>query len=273
VPPLLDCLAHADQEVRALAALALEQIGEPSVWFLLRVLRGDVTVLLEGHEAVGATPPPTPWGLTEMRCGAARVLARLHDPRALRPLIDALADREPRLRAEAARALGYQAHAPAVVPLLWTLGDEAPEARQRAAEALGRLAVEEIEVRPIPEEEADLVRLLSATLRHCPEEPVRRWAAWGLGRLGSPLGLPALRAAVRFWKVAEEPTVRAVALAAIARIEAAHQGTSGRELVAAVPPPAADPERTGRELSAAPTRPEAVLPGTGRELADVSAPT
>lgn len=81
----------------------------------------------------------------KVRLKAAVLLGRMSDPRAVKPLSDALDDENYVVRGAAARALGNLGHplaVSAVEPLLNLVGDEEPFVRKEAKRALQRLAGE-----------------------------------------------------------------------------------------------------------------------------------
>lgn len=100
------------------------------------------------------------------RRAAANALIEIPDRRALEPLIAALRDPDPAVRANAALALGEFEHArpetlgTVVEPLAAALGDESPSVRAMAASALGRTknpgSVERLTV--LLDDESELVR-------------------------------------------------------------------------------------------------------------------
>jgi HEAT repeat protein len=117
VEPLIILLCDEDRFVKSHAALALGAIGEPAVNPLLRALR-------EGDG--------------NLRWGAAIALGKIRDPRAIEPLIQALADKYENVRAESASSLATMGK-PALEPLLQFLKfSDGPE-RLEVVAALGEL--------------------------------------------------------------------------------------------------------------------------------------
>jgi HEAT repeat protein len=117
VEPLIILLCDEDRFVKSHAALALGAIGEPAVNPLLRALR-------EGDG--------------NLRWGAAIALGKIRDPRAIEPLIQALADKYENVRAESASSLATMGK-PALGPLLQFLKfSDGPE-RLEVVAALGEL--------------------------------------------------------------------------------------------------------------------------------------
>ena len=117
IEPLIIQLCDEDRFVKSHAALALGTIGEPAVKPLLRALsEGD----------------------GNLRWGAAIALGKIRDPRAIDPLIRALADKYENVRAESASSLAEMGK-PALGPLLRFLKfTEGPE-RLEVVTALGEL--------------------------------------------------------------------------------------------------------------------------------------
>ena len=117
IEPLILLLCDEDRFVKSHAALALGAFGELAVTPLLRAL----------HEGDG-----------NLRWGAAIALGKIRDPRAIEPLIQALADKYDNVRAESASSLAAIGK-PALEPLLRFLKfSEGPE-RIEVVTALGEL--------------------------------------------------------------------------------------------------------------------------------------
>jgi len=106
----------------------------------------------------------------KVRQYAAYLLGKARDPRAIQPLLEALADCEKPVREQATLALSSIGKA-AIQPLIETLREPKWQTRYRAAEALGRIA-DETAVKP-------LIRTLRDSRDH-----VRYMAAKGLWGLG-----------------------------------------------------------------------------------------
>lgn len=161
--------------------------------------------------------------VSDLRQAAAWLLGRLERPEALGPLVGALGDADPALRAEAARALGSLADPAAVAPLAGNLRDDRdPSVRAAAAEALGLIGdaaavdpllatladvAETAEVRGHaaeallgPREPRAIAPLIAALADPSPE--LRYWCAFALGELGAHAALPALERVA-----ADDPTI------------------------------------------------------------------
>lgn len=93
---LIKTLKHKDSNVRLDAELALISIGEPAVEVLTQALNDEVT---------------------NVRIAAARALGNIRDKRAVRPLIQALKDKDSKVRGEVAWALSKIGE-PAVEPFI-----------------------------------------------------------------------------------------------------------------------------------------------------------
>ena len=117
IKPLISLLCDEDRFVKSHAALALGTIGEPAVNPLIRAL----------HEGDG-----------NLRWGAAIALGKIRDPRAIEPLIRALADKYENVRAESATSLAAMGK-PALKPLLRYLTFLDGPARLEVVTALGEL--------------------------------------------------------------------------------------------------------------------------------------
>ncbi len=78
-----------------------------------------------------------------VRASAAKALGVMKSPRAVEPLIRAMKDSDTRVRASAARALGRIGDARAIEPLIEALGDGESTVRASAARALGSIGSEE----------------------------------------------------------------------------------------------------------------------------------
>jgi HEAT repeat protein len=107
-----------DRYVRAAAAYALGQIGDPRAVEPLIAALGDES--------------------SDVRQDAAYALGEIKDPRAVEPLIAALKDWHSNVRKAAAKAL-VKIGTPAVELLIAALRDEDERVRQAAAEALDHL--------------------------------------------------------------------------------------------------------------------------------------
>jgi len=177
------------------------------------------------------------------RAMACWLLARLKDPRAFDPLLSALHDPDPSLRAEAARSLGVLADRRAVPELLAALQTDVDlETRVAAAHALGHLgdhrSVDGLLARLADQNEDPRIRgtaaealtgvqerravpLLISALDD-PSVEVRFWAAFALGQFGDLAALSALERLARtddavlpgWWSVKEEAAAAIEAITA-----------------------------------------------------------
>jgi HEAT repeat protein len=104
------------------------------------VIRDPSLAVYVGRRTVGPLIGKLGGADAEVRRRAAEVLGRLHDERAVEPLVEALRrDADEGVRGEAARALGLLKAVPAVRALIEALDDLSEEVRPLAAEALGRV--------------------------------------------------------------------------------------------------------------------------------------
>ncbi len=129
---------------------------------------------------------------------------RFNEPRAVKPLVDALSDKSPVTRRLAVWGLSEMRPAAAEAPVAGLLGDESPEVRAEAARALGDLGA--------TGRSAEVARLLRD-----PSPLVRRQAAHALGDLQDPSTRASLEAALSD----PEPAVRAKAAWALKQVREA----------------------------------------------------
>ena len=148
VESLIGALRHHDDDVRWKAAIALGEIGDPRAIDPLIMLLCDQDRFVKSHAALAlgaiGEPAVTPLlralreGDGNLRWGAAIALGKIHDPRAIEPLIHALADKYENVRAESATSLAAMGK-PALEPLLRFLTfSEGPE-RLEVVSAIGEL--------------------------------------------------------------------------------------------------------------------------------------
>jgi HEAT repeat protein len=148
VPALIGALRHDDDDVRWKAAIALGEIGDPQAIEPLILLLCDEDRFVKSHAALAlgsiGEPAINPLlralreGDGNLRWGAAIALGKIRDPRAIEPLIRALADKYENVRAESASSLAAMGK-PALGPLLRFLKfSEGPE-RLEVVTALGEL--------------------------------------------------------------------------------------------------------------------------------------
>ncbi len=148
VEALIGALRHHDDDVRWKAAIALGEIGDPRAIDPLIMLLCDEDRFVKSHAALAlgaiGEPAVTPLlralceGDGNLRWGAAIALGKIHDPRAIEPLIHALADKYENVRSESATSLAAMGK-PALEPLLRFLTfSERPE-RLEVVSAIGEL--------------------------------------------------------------------------------------------------------------------------------------
>ena len=153
----------------------------------------------------------------EVRAAAALALARRRETHAIVTIAAWLSGGDPGLRRSAAEALGI--FGPAAVPALLDLLERgSPEARVSAVQALAEIgdarAFETIATlaQPPPPLTAARDREEERAARdRRPDARLRAWALWGLGRLGSPAGVPILIRA----SAEDEPRIRQEAMRAL----------------------------------------------------------
>ncbi len=120
VLPLLEGVKSKDDWTRAYSAYALERTSDPArVVPALQKLLNDPAI--------------------HVRAYAARALGRQRAPTAIGPLLEAWADRDPRVRTVAVRSLGTLADSAALPQVLSALRDPDPNVRETAATAAGAL--------------------------------------------------------------------------------------------------------------------------------------
>lgn len=126
IEPLSAALNDSDENVRRLAAGALEKIGKPAVEALIAVLNDPVD---------------------EVQIYATLALAKIGDP-ALEPLIVALKDQNPNVRYRAAKALGAMKDFRAVEALIGAMKNNWGLPSQEAGRALLNITGEHFGNRP-----------------------------------------------------------------------------------------------------------------------------
>ncbi|MCZ6679389.1 MAG: HEAT repeat domain-containing protein [Candidatus Poribacteria bacterium] len=171
VPPLLEALlSHEDWRVRGHAATALGMIFDVRDAALKReAMSALVQAMADVHE--------------EVRRRAIRGLGMIGDPAAIPVLTQALDDAS--VRDEAVRALSRIEPREAVAEWIKGLRDGNPQIRTQAAIMLGELQVKNA----VPE----LIKVLAVD----PVVDVRLNAAKALGKIGDPVGVPALTEALK----------------------------------------------------------------------------
>lgn len=186
-PTLLEALADRSGDLREAAVQALSQAGPGVIPDVLPLLEADPWFLREAALRILAAIPEAPVyehlaaALQErdrdVRRTAVGLLGKRKDPRALDPLIDALANGYRDVRAVAARALGDLGERLASRELELALReDEYPDVRAAAAWALGALGRETSLInllQALDEDDDESVRAAAATaLRHYPDAPL-----------------------------------------------------------------------------------------------------
>jgi HEAT repeat protein len=186
VPLLLSALGSRDAGVRHWSAVALEELGNkslPAANTLIKLLEDrDPAVRLAAARALGRIGSEVVPRLAALissktagintRIGAATALGNASGAgeEAVRPLVDALHDRDRRVRAAATNGLSSMG-APAVTVLVAALDDENETAYSAAGVALGRMG--EVAV-------PALIKALES-----PKVTVRYTACLALGKIGS----------------------------------------------------------------------------------------
>lgn len=148
VDPLIGELRNDDDDVRWKAAIALGEIGDQRAIGPLISLLGDpdrfvrsraaYALGLIGGPAVDPLVGALQKGDGNLRWGAAIALGKIHDIRAIDPLIRALADKYENVRAESARSLAAIGK-PALEPLVRFLKFSDRTIRIEVVTALGEL--------------------------------------------------------------------------------------------------------------------------------------
>jgi HEAT repeat protein len=149
VQPLIAVIGDEKAGIRA--ALALVQIGKPSVDPLIVVLKHE-SPIARRNAAIALGKIGDVRGVNSLiyvlkdndlivRRNAAKALGEIRDTSAVEPLIDALTDKVPVVRRYAALALGEIKDKRAVSPLICALGDNDAIVRMNAATALNRMGI------------------------------------------------------------------------------------------------------------------------------------
>jgi HEAT repeat protein len=148
VQPLIIRLKDEDEDVRAQAAEALANIREPRAIEPLVATLGDQSwVRVHAEEALAHYGKPAVEPLIKalkednpnVRASAAKVLGRIKDPRAINPLMVALMDKDENVRMWAAAAFRQMKDPRAVERLLDLLNDRSQDVCIEAARALANL--------------------------------------------------------------------------------------------------------------------------------------
>jgi HEAT repeat protein len=149
VDALIEALNDNDAEVQKLTREALKAIGRPAVEPLTVFLRddnpyicmvvikllGDIGDKLAVGHLIGVMKHFASW---QLRYEAAAALGKIKDPRVVGPLLEALNDRNIRVKEAAAKSL-KEVGEPAVEPLIASLRDENQEVCFKAIVLLGEI--------------------------------------------------------------------------------------------------------------------------------------
>ncbi len=204
--PALDSLVEgmrsSDATVRALSAEAIADLGTAGVpetvgRELLKLLKDPVpevrAAALRGMKAwshQGGLPDTEPVIAAlrdrspQVRAAAAAAFEGANDPRAVSPLITATRDPDAGVREQAVKALGWLRNPRARDAFVAALKDGSVEVRRAAAAGLSQLK--------LPDTAPALITALGD-----PDPEVRRTAAWALSQVPSPEAAEPLRAALQ----------------------------------------------------------------------------
>jgi len=148
--PLFRLLSDDNWFVRAEAAAAIGKLGDArAVGWLVQLLAdpdGNVRYSVERSLYELATEPARPllrraleWAAPAQQFYIAVALARIHDPAALKPLAEAVQDKDPEIRREAAQSLGECGLMEGTNTLSVLLRDTDPTVREQAQTALSEI--------------------------------------------------------------------------------------------------------------------------------------
>jgi HEAT repeat protein len=214
VPALVATLKAPEPYIRWAAAEALAKIGAPAIASVVGVLSDpdpairDVAIQALGKIGPEAVPPLAALLRSPHRAvreTAAQALGNINDEQSVRPLIDALSDRDRTVREKAAAAL-VAVGKPAVPALFDALNHPSAEVRKfayTALEKLGREPMTETYVRPIAhgkwkdlgEVKAPALDALLEALKD-PVKDVRFTAVRNLANIGDDRAVPGLTRAL-----------------------------------------------------------------------------
>ena len=194
VDALIEVFNDNDAVVQKIAREALKAIGKPAVEPLAAYLRDDnpyicmVVIKLFGDIgdslAVGYLIGVLKhFGSWQLRYEAAEALGKIKDPRIVGPLIEALNDRNARVREAAAKSL-KEVGEPAVEPLLASLRDENQDVCFKAIVLLGEIG------------DSRAVEPLVGVLKHFELWAMRFEAARSLGMINDPRAIGPLTEAL-----------------------------------------------------------------------------
>ncbi|MFA6056254.1 MAG: HEAT repeat domain-containing protein [Thermodesulfovibrionales bacterium] len=194
VDALIEALNDDDAQVQRSAREALKRMGRPAVEPLTAFLRDDnpylcmVVIKLLGEigdnlavgHLIGVLKHFRSW---QLRSEAADALGKIKDPRIVGPLIEALNDRNSRVREAAAKSL-KEVGEPAVEPLLASLKDENQDVSFKAIVLLGEIG------------DSRAVEPLVGVLKHFELWAMRFEAARSLGMIKDPRAIGPLTEAL-----------------------------------------------------------------------------
>jgi len=234
----LPLLSDPNDSVRTSAAAALKQLGwtrsspeeQPASEAATGKTEGATSA---GHPAVKALVTDLKHDTSFKRRAAAEALQEISDPRALKPLLRAVGDKDPTVRVSAIHALSRQTDKAVTPTLLKLLCDKDPCVRLAAAQVLSRrdeatlaqdflnlLLDTNFEVRITAVQflgkihDERIAEALLPMLKDA-DNDVRQHAAKALGAIGSPKAIEALVMAL----IDEERAVRQAAEGALEQID------------------------------------------------------
>ncbi|MDQ7025213.1 MAG: HEAT repeat domain-containing protein [Anaerolineae bacterium] len=179
VDPLLETLQDNRVDLKLIASI-LGQIGEPALDSIGLLLQGNDRYLREQAASLFALIADTRSVLPlvmaledvepSVRAGIAKALGSFSDPRAVSALIDTLADGDANVRASAAESLGSYYRDPRVIPaLIRSADDSSPQVRVGTAKAMAKVHNERIKAKlqtMTSDEDSDVRLTAAAALQH-----------------------------------------------------------------------------------------------------------